>query len=131
MTTGCGGSAVNNTICQLRIPQNRRSGPENGIFHDGAFLHAAILAYPGVRDGSVYSGGGMDFRSHAKAGLQISFACAEIEPPGFAFDVIGAELASFDQFEKGGNDGDFFIGGNEIENFGINAIDSGELVGAR
>ena len=110
MTTDCGGSAVNDTICQLRIPQNRSSGPENGIFHGRAFLNAAIPADPAIGDGSVDLCGGGDLRSHAKAGFEVSLASAEVEPAGLAFDMVSPELAAFDQFQKGRNDGGFLPG---------------------
>lgn len=43
--------------------------------------------------------------------------------------MIGSQFAAFDEFEEGRDDGDFFVGGDEIEDFGVDDIDSGELVG--
>ena len=35
-----------------------------------------------------------------------------------------------DGFEKGGDDGDFFVFGDEVEEVGVDAVDAGELMGA-
>ena len=98
MTTSCGGSAVNDTICQLRIPQNRCSGPENAICHGSALLDATIPADPAIGNGPVDLRGGVDFGIHFKAGLKVGLACSEIEPARFAFDEVGAEFIALDQF---------------------------------
>ena len=121
---------MNDTICQLRIPQNRCSGPKNGIFHDSALLDATISVDPAIVDGPVDLRGGVDFWSHFKAGFTVGLARSEIEPPRFAFDEVGAELIALDQFQKGRDYGDFLSGGNEIENFRVNTIDSRELMGS-
>jgi hypothetical protein len=36
----------------------------------------------------------------------------------------------FCQFQEGGDDGDFFVGRDEGEDFGVEAVDAGELMGA-
>ena len=121
---------MNNTICQLRIPQNRRPGPKNAIFYGSALLDATTPADPAICEGPVDLRGGVDFRSHFKAGFKVGLALSEIEPARFAFDEIGAELIALDQFQKGRDHGDFLSGGNEIENFRVDTIDSRELVGS-
>jgi len=45
--------------------------------------------------------------------------------------VVSAEFSSFDELDEGGNDGDFLVCGDEIEDFGVDAVDARELVGAR
>lgn len=44
--------------------------------------------------------------------------------------MVGSEFAAFDEFEKGGDDRDFFVGRDEVEDFGVDDVDAGELVGA-
>ena len=119
---------MNDTICQLRIPQNRCSGPENAIFHGSAFLDTTIPVDPAIGDGPVDLRGGVDFWSQFKAGPEVGLARSEIEPARFAFDEVGAELIALDQFQKGRDHGDFLSGGNEIENFRVDTIDSRELM---
>ncbi len=132
MNAGHGGSAVNNAVCQLRIPQNLAAGPENRVFDLGSFFDSAICSNPGIGD---FGRRGdlsirVDFGRHGEAGFEVGLAGAEIEPLRASLDVVGSEFAPFDEFEEGGNDGDFLVCWDEVEDFGIDAIDSGELVSA-
>ena len=45
--------------------------------------------------------------------------------------MISTDGLARDEFFKGGEDGDFLIFGNELEDIGIDTIDSCELVGSR
>lgn len=73
---------------------------------------------------------GRDFGSEGKRGLKIGLAGSKVEPLRVSFDVIGSELAPLDEFEEGRDDGDFFVGRDKVEDFGVDDIDSRELVGA-
>lgn len=42
--------------------------------------------------------------------------------------MIGSELAPFDELEEGGDDGDLFVGWDEIEDFCVEDVDPGKLV---
>lgn len=65
-----------------------------------------------------------------ETGFEIALAFAEIEPRAL-LHVIGSELLFRNQLEKRGNHGDFFVIGNQIEDFGVNTVNAGELVSPR
>ena len=62
-------------------------------------------------------------------GFEVGVAGSEVEPVALV-GVVGSELLFFCQIEKGGDDGDFFVGWQAVENGGVDAVDSGKLVGA-
>ncbi len=123
---------MNDAVCQLRIPQNRGPGPENGVIHSGSGLHQAIGADPGVFDDGigidVCLGRNPGFRG--EAGLKVGLTGAKIEPLRGSPDVIGTEFTAFDEFEEGRNDRDLFVWGDQVEDFGIDDINPRELVGS-
>ncbi len=65
-----------------------------------------------------------------ETGFEIALAFAEIEPRAL-LHIIGSELFFRNQLEKRGNHGDFFVIGNQIEDFGVNTVNTGELVSPR
>ena len=115
------------------------AGPEEGVGDGGVRSDLAVGADPRVGDGGafIYLGcfvnlgnlvTGFEVAADA-VGLEVGVAGAEVEPVTLV-GVEGSELFFFRQVEKGGDDGNFFVGRNAVEDGGVEAVDSGELMGA-
>lgn len=134
-----GGGGVDDAVGETGTGFDHRAGPENGVGDVGIAADFAVGSNPGIGDGcsdfdsgrfvdgrEVFSG----FERGADAvGFEIGLAGAEVEPmPGVS--VEGAELALSGEDQKGGDDRDLFVRGDEVEDLRIDAVDSGELVAA-
>lgn len=94
---------------------------------------------PRVGNGSTFADGGglVDLRdvvSRLKGGadavgFEVGLACAEVEPVALV-GVKSGELSLGGEFEEGGDDGDFFVSRDEVENLRADAVDASELMGA-
>lgn len=71
---------------------------------------------------------GFEFFANTMGG-EVGFASAKVEPVTLV-GIVGAELFLCGQLEEGGDDGDFFRWRNAVEDGGVEAVDSGELMAA-
>ena len=72
-------------------------------------------------------GAGVDFGRAGEGGFEVGLAGSEVEPGG-SVDGDGTEAILVDGFQEGGDDGDFLVGGDEVEEFGADGVDAGELL---
>ena len=62
-------------------------------------------------------------------GFEVGIACTEVEPMALV-GIESSELPLSGEFQKGRDDGDFFVGRDEVEDLRANAVDASELMRA-
>ena len=137
MGAGDWGGGVNDAVGQAGIGFDLGAGPEEGVGDGGVRSDLAVGADPRVGDGGafIYVGCCVNLRNLVTGfevaadavGLEVGVASAEVEPVTLV-GVEGSKLFFFRQVEKGGDDGNFFVGRNAVEDGGVEAVDSGELM---
>lgn len=128
---------MDDAIGEFRIWLHRCVRPEDAVGEFRFRTDAAAGADPGIVDDGTLC----DLRAFVNGlfverailwaadsvRLEVGVPRAEVEPVPFV-GRKGSEFALGSELQKGGDDGDFFVCGNQVQNGGFQTVNSGELV---
>lgn len=115
---GGGSGRIDDAVCQLRTLLDFGAGPENGGQDGGIGPDGSTRADCGGlhhgRGVNVSLGVAQLTQLSVVVGIEIGFAGAQIEPDPLVVKG-GAQFAVANEVQEGGDDGDFFGGGDALE----------------